>query len=237
MTDAKKKTETKTKTAAKTKAEDKAKAVAKPKSGDGEKAKTKPKAEDRAAKPAPKTQSQAKTEDTTPKSTKLDELYELIDEMEIAMMTTRNIDGMLVTRPMDTQKRGPDADLWFVTNIEDHKVDELIRDSHISLGYYNSSTREWVCVSGIATITQDRKKIHQLYKPDWKAWMPDEGGKKDGGPDDPRIALIFVDAHSAHYMKSKHSRPRQLFEVALGIVTGKAPDVGREEHLEKDDLH
>jgi hypothetical protein len=32
-------------------------------------------------------------------------------------------------------------------------------------------------------------------------------------------------------MKSKHSRPRTLFEIARGIVTGETPDIGRQEEL------
>ena len=170
------------------------------------------------------------------RSTKLKELYELISEIEIAMMTTRNLQGLLVTRPMDTQEQNDGGDLWFVTNIEHHKVDELLRDPDICLGYYNPSTSEWVSVSGRARISQDRAKIRELYKPDWRAWFPDEGGERDGGPDDPRFALIFVDAQTAHYQKSKHSRPRALFEYAKGLVTGDQPDIGREEHLDQEDL-
>lgn len=172
----------------------------------------------------------------TPTDKKLDELYDLIDDMEIALMTTRRPDGHLVTRPMATQDRGPLGDLWFVTNIETDKTDEIEHDAHVSLGYYDDGTKEWVSVSGTATITQDRAKIRELYAPDWKAWFGDEGGDRDGGPDDPRLALIAVDAHTVHYMKAKHSRPVTLFEIAKGVVTGDAPDLGREEHLSESEL-
>ncbi|MEZ4425546.1 MAG: pyridoxamine 5'-phosphate oxidase family protein [Gemmatimonadota bacterium] len=168
---------------------------------------------------------------TTPTEKKIDELYELIDDMETALLTTRRPDGMLVTRPMATQERGPLADLWFVTSIETHKIDELEQDPNVSLGYYDDGTKEWVSVSGIATISQDRAKIRELHQPDWKAWFADEGGNRDGGPDDPRLALILVEAESVHYMKAKHSRPVALFEIAKGIVTGTQPDLGREERL------
>ena len=174
--------------------------------------------------------------DSTPTDKKLDELYDLIDGMEIALMTTRRRDGHLVTRPMATQYRGPLGDLWFVTNIETHKVDEVEADPHVSLGYYDDGTKEWVSVSGTATLTQDRAKIRELYAPDWKAWFGDEGGERDGGPDDPRLALIAVDAHTVHYMKAKHSAPVTLFEIAKGVVTGDAPDLGREEHLSPGEL-
>ncbi len=168
---------------------------------------------------------------------KLDELYELIDQMEIALMTTRRSDGMLVTRPMATQDRGPFGDLWFVTNIETHKVDEVSWDPHVSIGYYNLKTMEWISVSGMATLSFDRARIRHLYRLDWKAWFSDEGGDLDGGPDDPRLALILVEAHSVIYTKAKYSRPRTLFEIARGIVTGTEPDISREVHITQDELH
>lgn len=174
--------------------------------------------------------------DSTPTEKKLDELYALIDEMEIALMTTRRANGMLVTRPMATQKRNPIADLWFVTDIETHKVEHLEDDPHIGLGYYDNGSKEWVSVSGIASISQDRQKIRELHQPDWQVWFPNEGGNRDGGPDDPRLALILVEAHEVSYMKSKYSTPRVLFEIARGMITGRTPDLGREEHLSERDL-
>lgn len=167
---------------------------------------------------------------------KIDEFYQLIDGIEVAMMTTCRHDGTLVTRPMATQDRGPDGDLWFVTNIETDKCDEIDDNRNISLGYYNPSTKEWVSVSGTATISKDRQRIRELHQPDWNVWFENEGGKRDGGPDDPRLALIFVDAHSVHYMKSKYSKPRVLFEIAKAMITGDEPDIGREEQLSARDL-
>lgn len=177
---------------------------------------------------------------TTPTTTekKLSELYELIEDIEIAMMTTRSPDGRLVTRPMETQTQAAttNGDLWFVTSIETHKVEEIVADPNVSLGYYDNSSREWVSVSGLATITQDRAKIRELYQDDWAMWFPNEGGSRDGSADDPRLALIFVDAESVHYMKSKFSQPRVLFEIAKGYVSGEMPDVGREETLSESEL-
>ena len=172
----------------------------------------------------------------TPTAKKIDELYGLIDAIEIAMMTTRRPDGHLVTRPMATQRRRPLADLWFVTNIESDKIDELETDPHVNLGYYDEDSRECVSVSGLATISQDRERIRALYEPDWKAWFGDEGGARDGGPDDPRIALVLVEAHTVHYMKAKHARPVTLFEIAKGVITGEKPDIGRQETLSGDEL-
>jgi general stress protein 26 len=167
---------------------------------------------------------------------KLDDLYKLIDGIEIAMFTTRRADGQLVSRPMATQERVTGTDLWFVTDISSHKLDELENDPHVNLAYYNVKSREWVSVAGTATVTQDRNLIKELYKPDWKAWFGDEGGERNGGPGDPRLALILVDAQSVEYLVVNKPRPLVLFEVAKALLTGSTPNVGQERHLSEREL-
>ena len=169
--------------------------------------------------------------DDAPLGKKLEDLYDLIEGIEIAMFTTRRPDGRLVSRPMATQTQAEGADLWFVTDIESHKLDELDFDSNVNLAYYRDGTREWVSVSGTATVSQDRRAIHELYQPDWKAWFGDEGGERDGGPDDPRLALIMVEVSSVTYLKVDKPKPLVLFEVVKGMLTGTPPDVGEQRDL------
>jgi general stress protein 26 len=159
-------------------------------------------------------------------SKKIDELYDLIKGIETAMFTTRRPTGQLVSRPMATQDRIEGADLWFVTNAETHKLDDLGLDPHVNCSYYNNRTHEWVSVSGLARVTRNRGRIRQLYQENWKAWFGDEGGDRDGGPNDPRIALILVEAEIATYMKVNKWRPVILFETLKGIVTRSRPSVG-----------
>jgi general stress protein 26 len=156
-------------------------------------------------------------------SNKIDELYDLIKGIETAMFTTRRVTGQLVSRPMATQDRIEDADLWFVTNTETHKLDDLKLDPHVNCSYYNNRTHEWVSVAGLARVTKNKTKIRQLYKEDWKTWFGDAGGDRDGGPNDPRIAIILVEAELATYMKVNKSRPVILFEILKGMVTGSRP--------------
>lgn len=137
---------------------------------------------------------------------------------------------------MATQTQAEGADLWFVTDIESNKLDELDFDHHVNLAYYRDRTREWVSVSGTATITQDRRAIHELYQKDWKAWFGDQGGERDGGPDDLRLALVLVDVHSVVYLKVDKPAPVVLFEVAKGMVTGTPPKVGKQRQLSGEEL-
>ena len=70
----------------------------------------------------------------------------------------------------------------FVTDVDTHKVDELVQEPNVNVSYYRDRTREWVSVSGTARVSQDRKRIHELYRPDWRAWFAKEDDVRDGGP-------------------------------------------------------
>ena len=157
---------------------------------------------------------------------KLDDLYELIDGIEMAMMTTRRPDGRLVSRPMQTQKRTAGCDLWFVTNWYADKLDEIAVDPNVNLAYLNRKSWDWVSVSGHAIISRDRDLVRGLYKPDWKAWFPDDGQPgHDGSPDDERIALVLVETQSVVYSKKNKPKPLVLFEIAKAMITGSTPNV------------
>jgi general stress protein 26 len=172
-----------------------------------------------------------------PLEKKLDDLYKLLDGIEVAMVTTRRSDGQLVSRPMQTQRRTTGTDLWFMTNIESEKFEELARDPHVNLAYYKDRTREWVSVSGHAILSRDRDLIDSLYQPDWKAWLGDTGdGKRDGGHHDPRIALILVEADSVVYSKNDRPAPLVLFQVVKSMITGDPPKVADLRELNRNDL-
>jgi general stress protein 26 len=167
---------------------------------------------------------------------KLDDFYKLVDGIETAMFTTRRRDGHLVSRAMQTQKRTAGTDLWFVTSWFEDKLDEIALDPHVNVSYYKDRTREWVSVSGTAIITRDKDLVRGLYKPDWKAWFPDEGGDRNGGPDDPRLTLLLVEAHSVSYWKKDRPTPLVLFEIAKAMVTGSAPKVADMRSLDAKEL-
>ena len=157
----------------------------------------------------------------------LSRFYDLVENIEIAMLTTRRPDGHLHSRPMATQKRASGADLWFVTAEAVGWLPDLQADPHVNLAYYKDRTREWISVSGLATISRDRDKIKELYAPDWKMWFSDEGDPRHGTPDDPHMVLIGIRIHAAVFMEVRKPQPVVLYEMAKGWLTGDRPDIGQ----------
>lgn len=163
----------------------------------------------------------------------LGKFYEMVENIEIAMMTTRRPDGHLESRAMATQKRADGADLWFVTAEGTGKLRDIEFDPHINLSFYKDRTREWISVSGIASLSRDRQKIRELYATDWKLWFPDEGDPRHGTPEDPRFVLIGVDIHAAVFLEVNKPQPVVLYEVVKGWLTGTNPDIGEMHRVER----
>lgn len=172
-------------------------------------------------------------------SSHIDDLYALIDGIEVAMLTTRRQDGQLVSRAMQTQRRTSGADLWFVTNAESLKFEELVFDPHVNVSYYRDRTREWVSVSGRAILSRDRDLIRGLFKPEWATWFEADGkpnSRYDGSANDPRIALILVEAQAASYFKRDRSLPLVLFDLARAMIGGQKPVLGDQRDVSAEEL-
>jgi general stress protein 26 len=161
----------------------------------------------------------------------LERFYGLVEDLDVAMMTTRRADGHLRSRAMANQERASGADLWFVAAEDSNKIADLANDPHLNLSYYRDSKAEWVSVSGTAEVTRDRAKIDELYKPDWKMWFNENGDERSGTKDDPRIVLIGVTIHAAEFLEIDKPMPVLLFELAKGFVTGTQPDIEETQKL------
>jgi general stress protein 26 len=150
----------------------------------------------------------------TDRKAPLEKLDELIHGIEVAMMTTVTPDGLLRSRPMWTNQRAFDGELWFFTREHSPKVDELERDHHVNLSYSDLGKDRYVSVSGMARVVRDQDKARELWHPTLKAWFPQ-------GVEDPELALLCVKVHKAEYWDTPNSRMVQLVGFLKGTLTGQ----------------
>jgi len=169
--------------------------------------------------------------------TKIEGLTAFVDEHKMGMLTTRQANsGMLVSRCMAVATRKNEIDLWFFTNKESGKTDELESDQHVNVAFLTSSG-EWASISGNARIIDDQAAIQEHYTRSLKAWLGDLGDKThDGGPKDPRIGIIEVQMLSATYSLAKGNPLSRGFEIAKGSAIGSPPDVNKLREITKEDI-
>lgn len=148
----------------------------------------------------------------------VDKLKELLDDIDFCMLTTHS-GGRLRSRPMSTQKMETDGELWFFTNDNSHKIEEIEADNRVNCAYAKPDDNTYVSVSGTASISKDRAKIEELWSPILKAWFPD-------GLDDPTLCLLKVQVQEAEYWEASSSTLIQLAGFVQAFVTGKKMSYG-----------
>ncbi|KAI9847615.1 MAG: BLI-3 blue-light-inducible Bli-3 protein [Sclerophora amabilis] len=180
----------------------------------------------------------AKNIDEASLKEKVEDLVSFVEACKFGMMTTRQGEsGLLVSRCMALAgKEGGGVDLLFHTNTESGKTDDLTSDPNINIAFLNGSG-EWASLSGKSEVITDRSMVKKYYSVALKAWIGDLGdGTHDGGPDDPRIAVIKVTAVTATYAISRRGAIGRGVEMAKGVVTGEAPSVNKLREISTEEL-
>jgi len=152
-----------------------------------------------------------------------DKLWELIKDVKIAMLTTQDEHGDLHSRPMATQQKLLDGDLWFFTRDSSAKAGEAKRHPQVNLSYANPDDNRYVSVTGSADIVHDKARAKELWNPVYRAWFPQ-------GLDDPDMVLLRVRVERAEYWDSPSSTMVQVAGFVKAMVSGKSYEPGPGEH-------
>lgn len=152
-----------------------------------------------------------------------EKVRELVKDTRIAMLTTVDASGRLVSRPMGVQDVEFDGDLWFFADESSAKVDEIAHDAQVNVSF--SSGSSWLSVSGTASLVRDRERIHELWNPVAGAWFPE-------GPDTPSVVLVRVEADSAEYWDSPGGRLATAISLVKAKLTGRRYDGGENATVE-----
>ena len=92
------------------------------------------------------------------------------------------------------KRSGPD--FLFLANANSQKFDDIEKNSRANVYFHDSSSQDWISVTGEAvTSSNDDPRIKEIWNRGVSAWFGDLGdGVHTGGPDDPRMKLIEVQA-------------------------------------------
>lgn len=158
--------------------------------------------------------------------TSAQQLAELIEGIDIAMLTTTGPQGYLVSRPLSTQDASFDGQrLWFFTEADSPKVGEIRRNRKVNVAYASKESNVYVSVAGEARISDDRAKIDALWNDALKAFFP-------RGKDDPNLVLLEVAVRSAEYWTGPRTGIGKLISFVVARVTKKEEVMGENRILD-----
>jgi general stress protein 26 len=142
----------------------------------------------------------------------VEKLGKLVEGIEVAMLTTRIGDGRLLSRPLRMQAVDEDGALWFITDRNSHKAEEIRLQPQVNVGFAAHERNTYVSVAGRASLIFDKAKLHQLWSPALSVFYP-------LGEDDPELCLLKVEADSAEYWDGPGGLIGKALYLAMSAVT------------------
>ncbi len=136
----------------------------------------------------------------------------LVKDCRIAMLTSVDPEGRLVSKPMATQDVEFDGDVWFICERHSAKVRNITAHPDVNVAYASSSS--WVSLTGRAEVVDDTARLQELWNTFTDAWL-------EGGPENPENVLVRVTASGAEYWDSPGSKVTQVANLVKAKVTGK----------------
>ena len=146
----------------------------------------------------------------------IERVWALIEKIGICMLTSRDGND-LRARPMAAYFDRDSHTIYFLTDVESHKEEEIARDPHVGLAFADTSGQTYLSISGLAEISNDRMKIRELWSTPAKAWWD--------SPDEPTIRVLKVTPRDAQYWDSPGTAISYIKMAAAAISRAK-PDLG-----------
>jgi general stress protein 26 len=153
-----------------------------------------------------------------------DRVWALIEEIKVAMVVTHDGHGNhLRARPMAAHPAREAHAIYFLTDVDAGKVEEVSEDHNVCLAFADQKGRKYVSVTGRAALSNDRSKIKQLWSTADKAFWRDEN--------DPAIRVLRVAPNAAEFWESGGDVASYV-KIMISGVTGGEPHLHDNEKVQ-----
>ena len=150
-------------------------------------------------------------------STSADRVWEIIETVGIAMLTT-SFPGGLRARPVEARPERDAGLIWFVTDLRSGKEHEIEAEHDVGLVFIDAKAKAYLSITARAEVRQDHAKAAEIWKSTDNMWW--------SGPDDPNVRVLRVQPLTAELWDGPASAAVVAFEFAKARITGAKPNLG-----------
>ena len=147
-----------------------------------------------------------------------DLIWKHIRAIETCMMVT-HADDNIRARPMRGIVRADQNTIWFFSDTDSHKDEDLRKDPRACLTFADTKSQSFVSVSGIIGRIRDHETISDLWNAGADAYFP-------SGPDDPRVVLLRFNPQTGEYWDAPSSPIVLAIRFLEAKITGERPNLG-----------
>ncbi len=160
----------------------------------------------------------------TQQNPELQKLATLIQPMDgVAMLTSQDADGALVSRPMAPLEMDDHGAIWFFTHRDSTKVEQL---NTLNLSFSDEERSTYVSMCGHGDLELDRGHIKRLWTPLARPWFPD-------GIDSDDLALLKFTPSAAEYWDAVDTKMVHLFATAVSVIAARPIGMGEHGRLDR----
>jgi len=145
-------------------------------------------------------------------------LYDLAEDIGVCMLTSK-AGSSLRARPMHAKIDREAGVISFLTDVRHHKDDEIAADPEVCLAFSNPKGQDYVSLSGVAEVSNDRAAIEARFNEMAKVWFPE-------GAQDPNVRLLTVRPHAGEFWDGKTNPIAVAFQIAKARLSDERPDLG-----------
>jgi general stress protein 26 len=99
---------------------------------------------------------------------------EIMTEAGTCALITMDKDGSPRARTMDPFLPEENFTVWFGTNANSRKVDQIKNDSRVTLYYFDDKTQGYVVIEGTAQLIVDSTEKENHWKQEWESFYPNK---------------------------------------------------------------
>lgn len=152
----------------------------------------------------------------------LTRLAELVEPIDVAMLTTRERDDELVSRPMTPLEMDETGAFWFFTTRDCGVFDGR---GPVNLAFVDPSKSVYVAIGGEAELVEDRARMRELWTAMARPWFP-------GGPESPDLALLCVRPNRADTWEGPHSKVLRILAMAASVAAARPIGLGDHDRVD-----
>jgi general stress protein 26 len=145
-------------------------------------------------------------------------VWSMMDKMPACMVVTHDgPDDRLRARPMMALVRPEANAVFFLTDINAHKDEEIAKNDSVCMTFSDSANQQYVSVTGTGSISDDRILIGDLWSMAAGAWWRSK--------DDPDIRVLRVTPSRAEFWNSPDMITTDA-QSAAKALSGNRPNCG-----------
>lgn len=153
----------------------------------------------------------------------LQKLATLIQPMDgVAMLTSQDEDGALVSRPMAPLEMDECGAIWFYTDRASTKVEQL---HTLNLSFSDAERGTYVSLCGQGALEFDLSHIKRLWTPLARPWFPE-------GTESKNLALLKFTPSAAEYWDAVDTKMVHLFATAVSVIVGRPIGMGQHSRID-----